>query len=152
MSVPVYLLRGGDDILRGEALTRLLDDLVAGGDRSLLIDEFDLDTTTLGAAIDAAQTIPFLTDRRIVVARRFGRFSKGEDVAELVAYLADPLPSTALVLVWEKPVKPTDTGAPVSAKPAVPQALTKAVQAAGGEVIDPSPSGKLDAWVPAHLK
>ena len=45
MSVPVYLLRGGDDILRGEALTRLLDDLVAGGDRSLLIDEFDLDTT-----------------------------------------------------------------------------------------------------------
>ena len=152
MSVPVYLLRGGDDILRGEALTRLLDDLVAGGDRSLLIDEFDLDTTTLGAAIDAAQTIPFLTDRRIVVARRFGRFSKGEDVAELVAYHADPLPSTALVLVWEKPVKPTDTGAPVSAKPAVPQALTKAVQAAGGEVIDPSPSGKLDAWVPAHLK
>ena len=43
-----------------------------------LIDEFDLDTTTLGAAIDAAQTIPFLTDRRIVVARRFGRFEERE--------------------------------------------------------------------------
>lgn len=152
MTAPVHLLKGSDDILRGEALSRLLDDLVGDGDRSLLIDEFDLDTTTLGAAIDAAQTIPFLTDRRIVVVRRFGRFSKGEDVAELVAYLGDPLPSTTVVLVWEKPVKPTEGGAPVSAKPAVPQALTKAVAAAGGEVIDPSPSGKLDAWVPAHLK
>lgn len=152
MSDPVHLLKGSDDILRGEALSRLLDELVGDGDRSLLLDEFDLDTTTLGAAIDAAQTIPFLTDRRIVVVRRFGRFSKGEDVAELVAYLADPLPSTTLVLVWEKPVKPVDGGAPVSSKPAVPQALTKAVTAAGGAVIDPSPSGKLDAWVPAHLK
>ena len=151
MSAPVHLIKGSDDILRGEALSRLLDELVAGGDRSLLVDEFDLDTTTLGAAIDAAQTIPFLTDRRIVVVRRFGRFSKGEDVAELVSYLDNPLESTTVVLVWEKPVKPTDTGASVSAKPAVPQALTKAIKAAGGEVVDPSPSGKLDAWVPNQL-
>ena len=151
MSAPVPLIKGSDDILRGEALSRLLDELVAGGDRSLLVDEFDLDTTTLGAAIDAAQTIPFLTDRRIVVVRRFGRFSKGEDVAELVSYLDNPLESTTVVLVWEKPVKPTDTGASVSAKPAVPQALTKAIKAAGGEVVDPSPSGKLDAWVPNQL-
>lgn len=152
MTAVVTLVKGNDDVLRGEALTRVLDELVAGGDRSLLVDEFDLDLTSLGAAIDAAQTIPFLTDRRIVVVRRFGRFSKGEDVAELVAYLEDPLPSTALVLVWEKSVKTTETGAPVSAKPAVPQSLTKAIKAAGGEVVDPSPSGKLDAWVPGQLK
>lgn len=151
MTAPVTLLKGTDDVLRGEALTRLLDDLVDGGDRSLLVDEFDLDVTTLGAAIDAAQTIPFLTDRRIVVVRRFGRFSKGEDVAELVTYLGDPLPSTALVLVWEKSVKATETGSPVSTKPAVPQALTKAIKAAGGVVLDTS-AGKLDSWVPAQLK
>jgi DNA polymerase-3 subunit delta len=149
---PVILLKGSDDVLRGEALSRVLHDLVGDGDRSLLVDEFDLDVTTLGAAIDAAQTIPFLTDRRIVVVRRFGRFSKGEEVAGLVDYLADPLDTTALVLVWEKSVKATETGESVAAKPAVPQALTKAVKAAGGEVVDPSPSGKLDAWVPGQLR
>ena len=151
VNAPVHLLKGSDDILRGEALTRLLDELVAGGDRSLLVDEFDLDSVVLGAAIDAAQTIPFLTDRRIVVVRRFGRFSKGEEVAELVNYLADPLESTSLVLVWEKAVKPTESGSPVAGKPAIPQALSKAVTAAGGQIIDPSPSGKLDGWVPTHL-
>lgn len=152
MTAVVTLVKGNDDVLRGEALTKLIDELVADGDRSLLVDEFDLDLVSLGSAIDAAQTIPFLTDRRIVVVRRFGRFSKGEDVAELVAYLHDPLPSTALVLVWERSVKASETGAPVSAKPAVPQTLTKAIKAVGGEVIDTSPTGKLEAWVPGQLK
>ena len=56
MSSPVYLLKGSDDILRGEALTRLLDELVAGGDRSLLVDEFDLDEALAGlSAVLAAR-------------------------------------------------------------------------------------------------
>ena len=152
MSAPVVLIKGNDDILRGEALSKLLDALVGDDDRSLLLDEFDLDTTSLGSAIDAAQTIPFLTDRRIVVVRRFGRFSKAEEVAELVAYLGDPLPSSTVVLVWEKSVKATDSGESVAQKPAVPQSLTKAVNAAGGQILDSAPLGKLDAWVPDQLK
>lgn len=153
MSAGVHLLKGSDDVLRGQAMTTLLDELVADGDRSLLVDEFDLDLVRLGAAIDAAQTPPFLTERRIVVVRRFGRFSKKEDVAELVDYLADPLDTTALVLVWEKAVKPTDTGESVSQKPMVPQSLTKAIDAAGGKVHDTdAPSGRgLAGWVGEQL-
>lgn len=151
MTKSVHLVKGSDDILRGEALTKLLDGLVGSGDRSLLIDEFDLDQVKLGAAIDAAQTIPFLTDRRIVVVRRFGRFSKAVEVAELVAYLGDPLSSSSMVLVWEKSVKATDTGEAVAGKPAVPKSLAEAIKAAGGDIIDPSP-GKIDGWVPGQLK
>jgi len=151
MTVPVHLVKGADDVLRGEALTELLDELVGDGDRSLLVDEFDLDSAKLGAAIDAAQTIPFLTDRRVVVVRRFGRFSKADDVAELVAYLDDPLDSSSLVLVWEKSVKATENGDGVSAKPMIPQSLTKAIKACGGQVIDAAPGSKLDAWVPDQL-
>ena len=50
------------------------------------------------AVVDAAQTPPFLTDHRVVVAREIGRFN-ADDVAPLVAYLSDPLPTTHLVLV-----------------------------------------------------
>ncbi|MBU6316211.1 MAG: DNA polymerase III subunit delta, partial [Acidobacteria bacterium] len=50
------------------------------------------------AVLDAAQTPPFLSERRIVVVRGVGRFDSDE-VVPLVAYLQDPMPSTDLVLV-----------------------------------------------------
>ena len=147
MGIPVHLVKGNDDILVGGALSTLLDELVGDGDRSLLVDEFDLDTVKLGAAIDAAQTIPFLTDRRIVVVRRFGRFSRTDEVQPLIDYLQDPLPSTALVLAWEKAGSPSEEGEPVAKPAKIPPALTKAVTGAGGEVIDTAPGRKLDGWV-----
>jgi DNA polymerase-3 subunit delta len=154
VTAPVHLLKGSDDVLRGDALSTLVDELVGSDDRSLVLDEFDLDLTTLGSAIDAAQTPPFLTDRRIVVVRRFGRFSKNDEVAGLLDYLADPLPSSVLVLVWEKAVNPTETGESAAKAPRIPPNLTKAVTAAGGEVVDTdAPSGKgRAAWVAEQLR
>ncbi len=154
MTIPAHLVKGNDDVLRGEALTTLLDQLVGTDDRSLVLDEFDLDAVKLGAAIDAAQTVPFLTDRRVVVVRKLGRFSKADDVKELVSYLEDPLLSTSLVLVWEKAVSPVEAGEPATKTPRLPPNLTKAVTAAGGEVPDTdAPSGKgMAPWVSQQLK
>lgn len=162
MSVPVHLVKGKDDVLRGEALTKLLDQLVGSDDRSLLVDEFDLDTVKLGAAIDAAQTSPFLTDRRIVVVRRFGRFSKADDVKDLVSYIEDPLPTSTVVLVWEKTIRPpsaptaggttVESGEPVAQTPRIPPTLTKAVTAAGGKILDADQQGKnIAGWVGDEL-
>lgn len=153
MTAPVHLVRGSDDILRSDALTKLVDDLVGDADRTLVLDEFDLDHTTLGTAVDAAQTPPFLTDRRIVVIRRFGRFSKNDEIAGILDYLADPLPSSEVVLVWEKPVNPTETGESAARSPRIPPALTKAVKAAGGVVHETdAPTGRnLAGWVDAQL-
>ncbi len=152
MTVPVHLLKGSDDVLRGEALSALVDRLVGTDDRSLLVDEFDLDVVRLGAAIDAAQTPPFLTDRRIVVVRRFGRFSKADDVKELVAYLEDPLGTTTVVLVWEKAVGAVESGEVAAKAPRIPPNLTKAVTAAGGEVLDADPQARnMGGWVADQL-
>jgi len=140
---PVHLVRGGDDTLRTDALTKLVDDLVGADDRTLVLDEFDLDLSTLGAAIDAAQTPPFLTERRIVVVRRFGRFSKNEEIQGLLDYLEDPLSTSRLVLVWEKAVNPSETGELVARSPRLPPALTKAIKAAGGSVHETdAPTGR----------
>lgn len=147
MSAPAHLVKGSDDVLRGDALSTLIDRLVGDDDRSLLVDEFDLDVVELGAAVDAAQTPPFLTERRIVVVRRLGVLSKTDELAPLLAYLEDPLPSTELVLVWERSNEPSGRAA------RMPPALTKAVTAAGGEVLDTdAPSGRgLGAWVGEQL-
>jgi len=148
--VPVRLIKGSDDVLRGEAFSKILDEAVGDADRTLVVDEFDLDLTKLGAAIDAAQTPPFLTDFRVVVIRRFGRFSKGEEVAPVVAYLEDPLPTTALILVWEKTMLSTanDAAEAFTKTPKLPPALTKAVTAAGGVIIETDAAARnMSGWV-----
>ena len=163
MTVPVYLVKGSDDVLRGEALTKLLDELVGTEDRSLVLDEFDLDVldvagaeglsgpqldqAKLAVAIGGAQTLPFLTERRIVVVRRAARFTKAAEITALTAYLDDPLPTTVLVVVWEGSSKAGTTFAKL------PPTLTKAVTAAGGEVVDADPQGKnLGGWVADQFK
>ena len=109
LSVPldalVYLVKGDDDVLLQETVHDLVHALVGGGDRTLMVDELDVARyeidggTQIGPVVDAAQTPPFLTERRIVLARHAGVFSTADSVAPLLAYLADPLPTTALVLV-----------------------------------------------------
>ena len=94
----IHLITGDDESLVLSAIGELVKELVGDGDRSLMVDDFDGEEYELRSVVDAAQTAPFLTDTRVVVARGMGRFPVG-DVAPMVAYLGDPLPSTALVLV-----------------------------------------------------
>src|SRR4051812_47846794 len=93
----VHLLTGGDESVLRAAVSDVGPGRVGEGNRSLIVDEFDGGAYELRSVVDAAQTPPFLTERRIVVARDVGRFT-ADDLPPLVAYLADPLPSTELVL------------------------------------------------------
>jgi DNA polymerase-3 subunit delta len=136
LAAPVFLLKGADEVLLGEAARELVAALVGEGDRSLMVDELDADryegrgADDVSPVADAAQTPPFLTERRVVVARHLGLFGTKEAVAPLVAYLADPLPSTSLVLVWERSPKPG------TKLPAVPKSLATAIKEANGVVVD----------------
>lgn len=94
---PVYLIRGDDPTLVREALREALSTLVGDGDASLTVEEVGVEHD-VAAVVDAAQTPPFFGTRRVVVARDVGRFLTS-GVGPLVAYLANPLPTTRLVLV-----------------------------------------------------
>ncbi len=101
----VHVLTGDDESILRAAVNTLVQTLVGDGDRALMVDEFDAEDYTLGAVVDAAHTAPFLTERRVVVARAAGRFT-ADELAVLVAYLADPLPSTELVIEWGSQRRP----------------------------------------------
>src|SRR4249920_3838045 len=120
----VHLITGDDESLLLTAVSEVVHRVVGDGDRSLMVDEFDDDEYEVRSVVDAAQTPPFLTEVRVVVARGLGRLS-ADDVAPLVAYLGDPLLSTELVLV---------AGGGRLAK-----SLLDAVKKAGGVVIDTAP-------------
>jgi DNA polymerase-3 subunit delta len=149
---PVVLLKGSDEVLLNEAAHELVHGLVGDEDRALVVDEVDAsrferdEGTDLGPLVDAAQTPPFLSDRRIVVGRHLGMFGTKDDVAPLVEYLSSPLPTTTLVLVWERPPR---AGARL---PAVPRSLSDAVSAAGGRVVDTAVSDRdRKGWIDDHL-
>ncbi|HEY4378478.1 MAG TPA: DNA polymerase III subunit delta [Acidimicrobiales bacterium] len=148
MSGSVHLVKGSDDVLRSDAVARLVDELVGDGDRSLLVDEFSGPDYDIGAALDAAQTPPFLTERRIVVVRHLNRVSKADELSGVIDYLDDPLDSTTLVLVWERSPDPNGPW-----QRAIPAKLNKAVTAAGGEIVTTdAPGGKgQGSWVADQL-
>lgn len=152
--VPIHVIKGDDPVLVSDAVRDLVAELVGDGDRSLMVEELDAATYeddggsySIGPVVDAAQTPPFLTDCRVVVARHASVFSTAEAVLPLVTYLSDPLPTTALLLVWEKGPK---SGARTAA---VPKKLVDAVAAAGGVVIDTKPGTgrQRTAWMDDQL-
>lgn len=60
------------------------------------------DGYSIAPLVDAAQTPPMLADRRVVVGTHLARFSTGDSVEPLVQYLANPLDTTHLILVWSR--------------------------------------------------
>jgi DNA polymerase-3 subunit delta len=154
--VTIRVLKGDDDTLLSKAVSEQVAALVGTGDASLMVEELledhyrmEDESFAITRLVDAAQTPPFLTDRRVVVGRHMGRFSKAADVEALNAYLASPLPSTDLVLVWEKGISPKQ-----DRLAAIPKSLTEALKAASAEVTETGiPSGKnASAWLDRQFK
>lgn len=153
-SAPVVLVRGSDPVLVRDAVVDIDRLLVGDNERDFCVEDLSFarlvtegGSVDLGRVVDAAHTPAMLADRRIVVARGLAVLTKRDDVAALLDYLADPLPTSTVVLVWDKPDdSQRKTGAP-------PKALLEAVDAAGGVVVvtDP-PSGKqLAGWLDDQL-
>jgi DNA polymerase-3 subunit delta len=131
----VHLISGDDESLVMTGVSELVHRLVGDGDRSLMVDDHAGSDYELRAVVDAAQTSPFLTERRVVIARDVGRFN-ADDVVPLVAYVRDPLDTTDLVLV---------AGGGRMAK-----SLSDALKSTGASVQDTSPPTKTrerSGWV-----
>jgi DNA polymerase-3 subunit delta len=96
---PIHLLNGDDGALLSEAMTKLVDTLVGDGDKTLLVADHSSDDYAVEHVVDAARTLPFLTDRRIVVARGAERFT-ADELGPLVSYLDDPSPTSTIIVEW----------------------------------------------------
>jgi DNA polymerase-3 subunit delta len=116
----VYLVKGGDPILRDRELARLLDELVGDEDRTLLVEEYTVPAKAaasnaagddeapaedvagaapiVAAVVNAAQSPPFMTTKRIVVVRDYEALP-ADAVAPIVTVLGDLLDTTDVVFV-----------------------------------------------------
>ncbi len=154
----VRLVTGDDPVLVAEAVARIVKETLGDQDRSLALEQIDEAGLRdpdggwrLAPLVDAAQTQPFLTSRRVVVGRHLTRFARSRDCDGLVRLLGTLPATTDLVLVWERGVDPVMGGR----LPAVPKALKDAVQAAGGVSLDVTPPrGRSEAhkWLKKQLE
>jgi DNA polymerase III subunit delta len=147
---PVHLVLGDDARFRADATKALIAELLGADDPSLALEEFSLapradsadpDAAAAGdgppvvaAALGSASTPPFGTERRVIVIRDAGAMGAA-DADAIARYLADPCPTTALVLV--------------GGGGRLPMALTKAVKAAGGVEVKTAPAKTGDALTAA---
>lgn len=131
----ILLIQGSDEVLLAETAREAVQKAL--GDASVDLALTDLDegdfalddgTWSLAPLVDAAQTAPFLADRRVVLGRQMARFSTKDSVAALVRYIENPIETTTLILVWSKGPKLQKAGT-------VPKSLRDALSAAGAEIV-----------------
>lgn len=105
------------------------------------------DLYSIAPLVDAAQTPPMLTDRRVVIGHHLARFSTGDSVESLLGYLANPLDTTHLILVWSR-------GPALNKRTAgLPKKLNEALKELGVTVTKTDVNQKAaGAWIDEQLK
>jgi len=97
----VYVLASGEPLLMDRAVTEILDQAVPAALRGFNHEVVEGKGATAERILSAAQTLPMMATRRAVMVREVGQMAAAE-LAGLIAYLADPCPSTVLVATTSK--------------------------------------------------
>lgn len=146
MTTPIVLLKGADPVLLADAAGDRLAEMLGDRDHNEVVDLFSGDDYDVSDAVLAASAVSMFGDR-VIVVRNASRFNV-EALAPLIAYAADPNPTSQMLVVWDKPMSPSGHAH------AVPKKLTDAVKACGGTVSDSdvSPNAKVrQGWLDEHL-
>ncbi len=99
---PVYCLHGAERYLLDRCVAALKTAVIgATTGASFNSDAFDLKDSGLSTVLNAARTLPMFAKRRLVIGRGIDQL-KADELELLPAYVADPNPSTCLVLLGEK--------------------------------------------------
>ena len=96
--LPLYLLYGEEEFLIQEALDLIIGTVVDPAARDFNFNVVYCRDTPASEIVNLAETLPFMSERRLVIAREFDAL-KAAELEALVPYLNNPSPSTCLVMV-----------------------------------------------------
>ena len=95
---PVYLIYGSEELLLERAARRLRDRLAAVADLDFNMETFDGGSASADEIVNAANTMPFMSERRLVIVRDVDKMDSSA-LETLAAYARDPASFTCLVLI-----------------------------------------------------
>ena len=102
----VYLIYGSEDLRLAQALARLKKRVAEVADLDFNFDTFDGESAKADDIVAACNTLPFLSERRLVVVKNVDKMN-ADGTNTLATYVADPSPTTILVMVAVKLAKNT---------------------------------------------
>jgi DNA polymerase-3 subunit delta len=103
---PVYLIFGEQDLLLEQALDKLKSEVGQVADLDFNMETFGGESADADDIVAACNTLPFASERRLVVVLGVEKLSK-EATDTLVDYVTSPSPTTILALVAKKIAKNT---------------------------------------------
>ena len=103
---PVYLIFGDQDLLLERALEALKRSVGEVADLDFNSETFDAENADADEIVSACNTLPFASERRLVVVRNVEKMAK-DGMDALVAYVENPAETTVLALVAKKLAKNT---------------------------------------------
>lgn len=99
----VYLFHGPDDFRMEKVWNRIRENFIPKSARDFNLHIFDAESQIKpGDILDAARSMPFLSNNRLVMVRRVDAFKAAEQAAFL-PYLEDPVETTCLIFLTLKP-------------------------------------------------
>lgn len=96
--LPLYLFYGEEDFLIREAVDLIVQKVVDPGTRDFNFNTLYCREASVSDIIGIAQTLPFMAEKRLIIARDIDAFKAG-DLEALIPYLMDPSPSTCLIML-----------------------------------------------------
>jgi len=96
---PVYIIFGEEKLLLEEALERLKKKLVGEVDLTLSYDEFRGSEANVDSILGAANTMPFLGSKRLIVVKEADKLTVSDG---LVDYIENPSEFTYFILMADK--------------------------------------------------
>ena len=102
---PFYLFYGENEFLLERVLNRVRETLIPEGARGLNVQIFyggNGDKVDPGEIVDTARTLPFMSQKRLVIVRRTEGIAPTA-LEGLIPYLGEPVESTCLIFVSSKP-------------------------------------------------
>ncbi len=96
---PVYLLCGNEPFLVEHTLRRALKELIPPGSGDVGLTSFHADETDDRTIFGECRTLPFLSDRRVVVVRNAHLIEQSARTEAFETYLGSVNPTTVLLLV-----------------------------------------------------
>ncbi len=94
---PVYYFYGPEDLLIEEKVEEIKGQLTPGFE-SMNLQIFHADSLEITELLSSVQTLPAFSTYRVIILKGAGSL-KVDDAAQLLEYVADPSPSTVLVLI-----------------------------------------------------
>ncbi len=100
----IYLFYGDEEYLKRIYIDKLKKELVSNETEMMNYDFFEGNTVSVREIIDSAETMPFMSDYRLILIKNSGLFALGrkEDTALLSDYVNDMPKNTVIVFNEEK--------------------------------------------------